>query len=248
VKRLLAGPLVLVFGLMVLPVVGAEVSPSARRVIEFAPVVGWATALAFLVLAVVNLGPARPAGLFVCPGAPSFVVPASRAYAIMTVPLVALAANAVRLVVDLWSRPDFTGSLAFAVFNTACTAALILFQARWIVGVFRGTPMLELTPRGLVVRSPAWTRTFPWDALGPEPLVGGYEIVKLVVVRPELVRWGGPKWLTRRIAMRYAFVHPWFFIDAVRLYVLHPQRRAAIGTPEEYIRLLVDLGVLVPID
>jgi len=87
---------------------------------------------------------------------------------------------------------------------------------------------------------------FPWDALRPGTPTRGYDTVKLVVDRPELVRWGGPKWLMRRIMMRYAVVHPWFFADAVRLYVLRPERRAAIGTPEEFTRLLVDLGVLVP--
>ena len=46
--------------------------------------------------------------------------------------------------------------------------------------------------------------------------------------------------------MLFALVHPWFFVDAVRLYVLHPERRAPIGTPEEYTRLLIDLGAPVP--
>jgi hypothetical protein len=92
------------------------------------------------------------------------------------------------------------------------------------------------------------TRVFPWDALRPGTPVRGHDIVTLVVDRSDQVRWRGPKWLMRRITMGYAVVHPWFFADAVRLYVLHPQRRAAIGTPEEYTRLLIDLGILVATD
>ena len=79
----------------------------------------------------------------------------------------------------------------------------------------------------------------PWSDVRTHDL----RTMVLPVARPDLVVRRGLPVGRAQIMLRYADVHPWFFADAGRLYLLRPERRAGIGSPEEYDRLLADLGV-----
>ena len=105
---------------------------------------------------------------------------------------------------------------------------------------------VELSPAGVRSRA-GWQRRFiPWPALAPGgPLrpPGRAKRLHLVVQRPELVEqrgWGvmsGP----RNYPVLWLDSHGWFLADAIRTYVEHPERRAAIGTSVERDRLVAEL-------
>lgn len=152
--------------------------------------------------------------------------------------------------VDLWARRDsleLTGVMGEVLLTGA---ALLLLpwgvMAAWTTfDVWCGRPLVALTPAAIVVRDPLGRRSFPWEALvawPPARTVDPWTLV-LPVGRPDLVVKRGLVRSGTNIALQHADVHPWFFADAALFYVLHPERRAGIGTAEEYARLRADLGL-----
>jgi len=135
-------------------------------------------------------------------------------------------------------RADWAGALA--LLGIAVIVAFTYFAVR---PAWRGN-VLDLTPTGIVYRTPFTDRVVPWDALEPgeptrRPVRSG--LLQLAVTRPELVTQAGPSLGEsgkRRLWLPMDFnVHPWFLTDAIRYYVGHPDSRAAIGTEAEHDRL-----------
>ncbi|MFV2112788.1 hypothetical protein ACFHW0_10695 [Micromonospora sp. LOL_025] len=108
------------------------------------------------------------------------------------------------------------------------------------VALWRRVPEFVLTPAGITAGDPLRHVHVPWEALEPaapvrRPQVGS---LRLPVRSPGLIRRGG---VVRR---RQVDVETWaldvapdLLAGAVTHYTVHPEHRAAIGTPQEYARL-----------
>ncbi|MGW4154632.1 hypothetical protein ACWEDF_15920 [Micromonospora chersina] len=119
---------------------------------------------------------------------------------------------------------------AYAVFGVAITA-----------GQWRRLPFVTLTSAGVANGAPRPLAVVPWEALGTEMPVGSGgagRYLRLPIVRPELVRRVG-RWPRTGVLVpvRELTVAPALLAAAIQHYVIHPQHRAAIGTPAEYDRL-----------
>jgi hypothetical protein len=188
-----------------------------------------------------------PARFVVLDGA--FVAPRNMAFGFYVVGQLFLLAVLGERTVAVWADDVAVGAPRWAddvlaVWMSLLVGPLMLLHAVLVVTALRDRPVLVLTADGLVVRDPFSVRRYPWEALaqrGHDPRAAWPP-----VVRPDLVARRGVALWGPRAALGFADVHPWFFADAVRLYLLRPDRRSGIGTREEHDRLLVDLRVLVP--
>ncbi|GAA2353839.1 hypothetical protein [Dactylosporangium salmoneum] len=112
-------------------------------------------------------------------------------------------------------------------------AALVIAGAAW--PLLRG-PRIVFTPSGLSIRA-GGRRRLAWDDLVPVPItplpltVRGPKLA-LSIRRPDRPE---PGWLL--VPLDLLAVEPVFLGTVVEHYVEHPDRRRAIGTPEEYARL-----------
>lgn len=247
-KRAVVTAMVVAVGLSALPAFVAPGYSAARVVVDALGVATPVAVIVFMLLSIPDGKRARPVGFVVRVGTPSFAVPATRKYGFVVLGWLALVTMMAGHVVDLWAHPgEQPGYIVLRLLGTASTLLWVVLGVPVVRPVLGGRPTVELTPSGVVVRDPLRRRTFPWEALRPGTPVRGYGSVELVVDRPELVRRQRFLWRWRRISLTYADVHPWFFADAVRFYVDHPARRPYIGTPEEFTRLLIEFGVLVPL-
>ncbi|MFG2039625.1 hypothetical protein [Dactylosporangium sp. NPDC048998] len=127
------------------------------------------------------------------------------------------------------------------------TIVLGVLTVPLIAAVWRDVGV-QLRPSGLVDRSALGTVTVPWDALSASslpPTTPSATSVRLTYARPELVRVRGLPFSRRRI--RTDGVNALFLVHAINHYLMHPQRRQAIGTEAEYGDLLSALhGARLP--
>ncbi|GAA4246144.1 hypothetical protein [Dactylosporangium darangshiense] len=112
-------------------------------------------------------------------------------------------------------------------------AALVIAGAAW--PLLRG-PRLAVTPSGLNIRA-GGRRVLRWDDLvrvpmNPLPLTVRGPKLALSIRRPGR---DDPGWLL--VPLDLLAVEPVFLGTVVEHYVENPERRPAIGTPEEYARL-----------
>jgi hypothetical protein len=135
-----------------------------------------------------------------------------------------------------------TESIHVPWLETPTLLMLAIAVAVVIVSAWRGFPMIELRPEGILLRHGLGRRLYPWDALSPSLPVrhAGRLSVVLAIDRPDLVagmRFGRTQ---RRpeIGGLYVRVDPHFLGKAIRFYVDHPEERPAIGTQAGYERLL----------
>jgi hypothetical protein len=238
--------LVLVAVLVVLPAfvpVDADVARSVLHGVQASAILGAIGAFVASMMAQNRDGPTR----FVLRDG-GFAAPANRTYPLSTGMQLAFLALFGGHAVDEWAHREFFGAAGSVsvVMLVLGTLLFLLVLPLVVVGLW-DRPALLLTPDALVVRDPFGGRTYPWEALAPwsDVRTGELRTMVLPMVRPDLVAKRGPGWWGSTVPLRFADVHPWFFADAARLYLLLPERRAGIGTAEEYDRLLVDLGVRV---
>jgi hypothetical protein len=111
-----------------------------------------------------------------------------------------------------------------------------------VVAALRGRPYVELTPRAVVLRGAFGRCTVPWEALQSGPPYLGARTLPLAVARPDLVVSRGLARGPARVTLANAGISRWLLAGAIRYYVDHPDRRAAIGTPAEHDRLLAELS------
>lgn len=112
-------------------------------------------------------------------------------------------------------------------------AALVIATA--VLPLVRG-PRIVVSPAGLSIRS-GGRRKLGWDELvrvpaQPLPLTVRTPKLALSIRRPGRA---DPGWLL--VPLQLLAVEPVFLGSVVEHYVEHPDRRPAIGTPEEYARL-----------
>jgi hypothetical protein len=199
-----------------------------------------------------HVGVSQPTGFVVSPGV-GFVVPANRAWGFAVAGQVLMWAHLTGQVIGRWrDRAGPDASLAADDTLAAAYPVLILLLtglvAVTVVTTLRGRPEVVLTPEALLVYGQFGRCRIPWVALRPGlPERGiGRRQLRLTLDRPELAVRQGLGWgraRRPRIPLYYVRVHPWFLADAIRYYVERPERRAAVGTPAEYERLLTAFGV-----
>jgi hypothetical protein len=141
----------------------------------------------------------------------------------------------------LWGEGD-RASRADAMFTFVVLTVFVAGSLLWIVAMFRGAGRHELRPEGLRVVNVHGRHDVPWEAVsvGLRPRSGRGNASPIGIGRPELVRSSGLT--TRRpkrvwLPLHLAAVQRDFLINAINHYLLHPEHRAAIGTPEEHERL-----------
>jgi hypothetical protein len=133
---------------------------------------------------------------------------------------------------------------AFAAMSTAVTVLLVVLAAAVAVLSWRGLGY-ELTPQGVLWRTPLLRRLVPWDALapgGPQRPAPGARLLTLPVGRPDLVTqrgWAAGHGTREAPALPLQVdVDGRFLADAIRWYVDHPADRAMIGSTAEHERLV----------
>ncbi|MGI5244279.1 hypothetical protein [Dactylosporangium sp. CA-139066] len=224
-KATAAGVALLLVALRVLDEFG--VTPSTPVVLavaaRLAPI--FVLSAAFLVFGVVFRPIHRPppaalrirGGAFVAPGSPVLMGRMAMGWALLGT-------------VFLDSDPSLSPTTRAGV-NAG--AALVIAGAAW--PLLRG-PRLAMTPAGLTIRA-GGRRVLRWDDLVRVPA----EPLPLTVRGPKLalsIRRPGradPGWLL--VPLDLLAVEPVFLGTVVEHYVENPERRPAIGTPEEYTRL-----------
>lgn len=175
-------------------------------------------------------------GAFVAP--PAHLQVAAQASAGIALPLFILSSS----LRDLVEGEDslFTG---IAILLIVLVSLSLLLWVPWVLTSFRDRPRVELGPDGLGLFDVNTTYVVPWQAIavGPTPRVSRWTPNRIRLSRPDLVRRGGVARLWRKSETppvpQLVAVNPVFLADAVNHYLLHPEHRAAIGTPAEYERL-----------
>ncbi|MFI7074607.1 hypothetical protein [Micromonospora sediminicola] len=195
-----------------------------------------ALALTALVLAIVTLGN-RPAALVVSPRPPSFTPPVAGWRVLLTLGLLGQASTTVGSYLrSAEAGIDTTVDAVLGVLWLGLIALLV--RAAW-----RGHDV-RLDPEGVRVQGLLGSRTVPWEA---RPAAGttrdaGRSPMRLplTIANPELVRRHGLV-VGRRARLPVDSVDARFLTTVISHYVAHPQHRPAIGTPDEYRRLLTHL-------
>ncbi|MEU1836369.1 hypothetical protein [Micromonospora chersina] len=190
-----------------------------------------AEVIALGLLAVVALA-GRPAVFIVRPAEPSFSAPPGSRALLMP------------LAMTVWASVE-AGSLVGSARSHDLPLRDAVVVILWMVGAgvflaraWRGLGV-QIRPDGLRWRELAGSVSVPWDALAAgRPLrpAARTRTLALTYARPELVRRRGLVFGHQLLSIDT--VAGWFVADAIRDYVTHPERRAAIGTQAEYDRLL----------
>ncbi|MGR6321349.1 hypothetical protein Q2K19_19005 [Micromonospora soli] len=184
-----------------------------------------------LVLLAVAILAERPAVFIVRPTEPSFSAPPSSHALLIPLALTVGASGEAGSLVGSVKSHDIP--LWDAVVVVWIVGAGVLLARAW-----RGLGV-HLRPEGLRWRELTGSVSVPWDALAPDhPLrsAARANTIALTYARPELVRRRGL--VLGHQLLSIDNVAAWFIADAIRHYVTHPERRAAIGTEAEYGRLL----------
>ncbi|MFI0795519.1 hypothetical protein ACH4OY_22995 [Micromonospora rubida] len=208
---------------LVLALLLQEASPKAVDL--FAVVAGSAAVL--LVLSMLSWGRSRPAVLVVqrrafrAPQSATDVYFAAAYVVLLCLPIAMLSSSSVQ-------------DLAWRLVSCLVWAYLAALR---VVDAWRGTH-LHLRSEGIEERTAQSSLFVPWDALRvghpQRPSLRAHQLT-LSYSHPHRVgRRGLGSWKRLRIDT----VHPWFIADVMRHYAEHAEHRAAIGTPDEYRRLL----------
>ncbi|MBM0225070.1 MULTISPECIES: hypothetical protein [Micromonospora] len=192
-------------------------------------------AVALLVLAILSWQ-TRPAYFVVQPQIPAFgtPVPAWKVF----LPLCSLAPFSAEVGALMRSARQGT---PWTPESILLPVSWLLLVALLVVEAWRGYGP-QLRPHGVQQRTVLGSLIVPWEALpvAQTPLpVGPPSTLWLAYAQPQLVRRRGIPW--SRHALRTDNVDAWFLAAAIRHYVCHPDRRAAVGSHEEYQRLLAEL-------
>ncbi|MEV0001084.1 hypothetical protein AB0H28_02205 [Micromonospora sp. NPDC050980] len=189
--------------------------------------------LAALTLAIISLG-SRPAALVVLPQHPAFAPPVPARLPLLTLGLLGSASATVGAY--LRSTEAGIGTTFDAVVGALWLGVIALLVA----AAWRGHDLL-LSPTGVRTIGLLGSRRVPWEA-GPGVAVPSdverAPRLRLTIATPALARRRG---LVGRATVPVNSVDPRFLAAVVSHYVTHPQHRAAIGTADEYRRLLADL-------
>ena len=196
--------------------------------------------LGFLAAAFVR-AKVRTVGFLVRPGI-GFVAPAERRVGYALIMFITLAA-VVAAQNFLYSHTPGTTDVQrrmdrfLTVSNTAASVLLAVCACAYVGAILAGRPRLELTANGVRLRGP-WVRgAARWDELVPTHQAD-QDSVTLQLNRPGR---------SVKLPLLLVRVHALFVADAIRFYVDHPERRAAIGTQAEYDHLMQALkAVPVP--
>ncbi|MGW4461251.1 hypothetical protein [Micromonospora sp. NPDC004704] len=138
--------------------------------------------------------------------------------------------------------PD-EGSALLALIMVGLLVAVGVFglSLLWVVAIFRDGIRLELRPESLVVVTLLGRQEVPWEAIavGPPPRPSTWDASPIGIGRQDLVRTTGLIKVFPQVLppLDRLGVQPAFLTNAINHYLLHPEHRAAIGTPEEHDRL-----------
>ncbi len=197
------------------------------------PVMTTATALSLL-LGVIALARDRPKALVVEPRMPAFSAPPHPFYLFMALASLLITTGSLGTVIRDRAQesivPDQLVEVSWAI-----------VPLLWIALAWRGT-RVQLRPDGLWQRGITGWLIIPWDAsptvpaLPPSPTA---RTVRLKYGRPELVRRHGLHVYGHRLHTED--IDPRFLCTAIRYYIAHPEHRSAIGTHDEYERVVPHL-------
>ncbi|MEU2611921.1 hypothetical protein ABZ570_10105 [Micromonospora sp. NPDC007271] len=176
----------------------------------------------------------RPAMFVAQPDVPAFDGPVRAGPVYLALCVLLLAAEAVGKLLRSVGTSAALDSLLPAI-------SMLFFAALFVVATWRGLGV-QLRPEGVRVREVWGTLTVPWEALpvgqthrpADQPTR-----LRLVCARPELVRRRGR---VAKETLPTDNIDAQFLADVIRYYVLHPERRGAIGTEVEHRRLQDALG------
>ncbi|MGW1057846.1 hypothetical protein [Micromonospora rubida] len=200
---------------------------SPKVVDLFAVVVGSAAVL--LVLSMLSGGRSRPTVLVVDSQRRAFRAPQSATDVYFA------AAYVVLLCLPIAVLSSSSGQdLAWRLVSCLVWAYLAALR---VIDAWRGTH-LYLRSEGIEERTAQSSLFVPWDALRvghpQRPSLRAHQLT-LSYSHPHRV---GRRGLGSGKRLRIDTVHPWFIADVMRHYAEHAEHRAAIGTPDEYRRLL----------
>ncbi|WP_433343784.1 hypothetical protein [Micromonospora sp. CA-111912] len=204
---------------------------SPKTVDLFAVVVG--SAVTLLVLSVLSWGRSRPAVLVVDSQRRAFQAPPSATDVYFA------AAYVVLLCMPIAILSSSSGQdLAWSLFSCLVLALLVVLR---VIDAWRGAH-LRLRSEGVEVRTTQSSLFVPWDALQ-----AGHPQRPSLRAQQLTLSYSHPRRVSRRglgpkKRLRIDTVHPWFIADVIRHYAEHAEHRAAIGTPDEYRRLLARLA------
>ncbi|ADU08398.1 hypothetical protein ML5_2880 [Micromonospora sp. L5] len=191
-------------------------------------------ALTFLLLAIISMG-TRPAALVVLPQDAAFASPVPAWRILLTLGLLGQTSTTV----GAYLRSTEAGIAT--KFDVVVALLWLVLIALLVAAAWRGHSV-RLSPDGVRMLGLLGSRTIPWEA-GPrfEALSNDMRPpmrLPLTIANPALMRRRG---LVGRPAIPVDGVQPRFLASVINHYVAHPDRRAAIGTPDEYRRLVAHL-------
>ncbi|MFD4207601.1 hypothetical protein ACFWRG_16610 [Micromonospora tulbaghiae] len=191
-------------------------------------------ALTFLLLAIISMG-TRSAALVVLPRSAAFASPVPAWLVLLTLGLLGQASATV----GAYLRSTEAGIAT--TFDVVVGLPWLVLIALLVAAAWRGHSVW-LSPDGIRTMGLLGSRMIPWDA-GPrvEAESNGMRSLMrlpLTIGNPTLVRRRG---LVGRLAIPADGVQPRFLASVIDHYVAHLDHRAAIGTPDEYRRLVAHL-------
>lgn len=190
--------------------------------------------LAVLVLALITTG-IRPAYFVVQPQIPAFATPAPAWKVFIALGFLAPASASIGAVV----RSTRAGIVS--TFDVVANIPWFVLIALLLVEAWRGYGV-QLHPYGIRQRWALGSLTVPWEALPAAQIPPGVDRpsrLRMAIAEPQLVRRRGIPW--SRKALRTDNIDAGFLAAAIRHYVCHPEHRVAIGSQDEYQRLLAEL-------
>ncbi|MCZ7435241.1 hypothetical protein O7598_02425 [Micromonospora sp. WMMC241] len=191
-------------------------------------------ALTGLLLSIISLG-RRRAALVVLPRRPAFAAPVPAWRVLLTLGLLGQSS----VTVGAYLRSTEAG--ISTTFDAVVGALWLGVIALLVVAAWRGDDV-RLSPDGVRTIGLLGSRTVPWEAgpgvAVPRDVERPPLRLPLTVAEPALARRRG---LVGRATVPVDSVEPRFLAAVVSHYVAHPQHRTAIGTPDEYQRLLTHL-------
>ncbi|NHO84862.1 PH domain-containing protein [Micromonospora sp. CMU55-4] len=222
-------------------VTGLLVAGGNAAAMGYAPNVARATALpllllalALLLLAVISMG-TRPAALMVLPRDVAFASPVPAWRVLLTLGLLGQSSATV----GAYLRSTEAGIAT--TFDVGVGLLWFLLIALLVAAAWRGHSV-RLSPDGVRTTGLLGSRMIPWEAgarvEAPSNDRRSTMRLPLTIANPALVRRRG---LVGRPAIPVDGVQPGFLASVIGQYVAHPDHRAAIGTPDEYRRLVADL-------